>query len=65
MYHRLPEQVPSGPFVEAPEAMGKAVAFLCGEQGRALSGRHFYSRALLREHGLWDEAAPPTGPLRS
>jgi citronellol/citronellal dehydrogenase len=65
MYHRLPEQVPSGPFVEAPEAMGKAVAFLCGEQGRALSGRHFYSRALLREHGLWDEPAPPTGPPRS
>jgi NAD(P)-dependent dehydrogenase (short-subunit alcohol dehydrogenase family) len=25
MYHRLPEQTPSGPYVEAPEAMGKAV----------------------------------------
>lgn len=60
MYHRLPEQVPSGPFVEAPEAMGKAAVLLCGEGEAALSGQHFYSRALLRERGLWDEPPPPT-----
>lgn len=59
MYHRLPEQTPSGPFVEAPEAMGKAAIFLCSEEAKGLSGQHFYSRALLREHGLWDEPAPP------
>ena len=59
MYHRLPEQVPDGPFVEAPEAMGKAAVFLCGEAGKGLEGRHFYSRELLRQHGLWDEPAPP------
>ena len=58
MYHRLPDQVPAGQFVEAPEAMGRAVVFLCGEEGEPLSGQHFYSRALLREHGLWDEPAP-------
>lgn len=59
MYHRLPEQVPSGPFVEAPEAMGKAAVVLCGEREASLSGQHFYSRALLRERGLWDEPPPP------
>jgi citronellol/citronellal dehydrogenase len=59
MYHRLPEQVPAGPFVEAPEAMGRAALFLCGDGAKELSGRHFYSRALLREHGLWHEP-PPT-----
>jgi citronellol/citronellal dehydrogenase len=58
MYHRLPEQVPSGPFVEAPEAMGKAAVFLCGDEAKGLTGRHFYSRALLRERGLWDEPSP-------
>lgn len=58
MYHRLDEQVPSGPFVEAPEAMGKAAIFLCGDDAKSLSGQHFYSRALLRERGLWDEPAP-------
>jgi len=62
MYHRLPDQVPSGPFVEAPEAMGKAAIFLCGDEAKELTGRHFYSRALLREHGLWDEPAPPGLP---
>jgi citronellol/citronellal dehydrogenase len=62
MYHRLPEQTPSGPYVEAPEAMGKAVIFLCGDEARELSGRHFYSRALLRDHGLWGEPAPPGTP---
>jgi citronellol/citronellal dehydrogenase len=57
MYHRLPEQVPSGPFVEAPEAMGKAAIYLCGDEAKSLSGQHFYSRALLRERGLWED--PP------
>lgn len=51
MYHRLPEQVPSGPFVEPPEAMGRAAVFLCSEEAKELSGQHFYSRALLRERG--------------
>jgi 3-oxoacyl-[acyl-carrier protein] reductase len=55
MYHRLPEQVPAGPFVEAPEAMGQAAIFLCGEDAKPLSGQHFYSRALLRERGLWKD----------
>ena len=58
MYHRLPEQVPAGPYVEAPEAMGLAAVYLCGDEAKELSGRHFYSRALLRERGLWDEPAP-------
>ena len=62
MYHRLPERTPSGPFVEAPEAMGKAVIFLCRDEAKELTGQHFYSRALLREHGLWDEPAPPGMP---
>lgn len=57
MYHRLPEQTPSGPMVEAPEAMGLAVIYLCGEDGKPLVGQHFYSRPLLRERGLWTD--PP------
>jgi citronellol/citronellal dehydrogenase len=57
MYHRLPEQAPSGPMVEAPEAMGLAVIYLCGEEGKPLVGQHFYSRPLLRERGLWTD--PP------
>jgi len=52
MYHRLPDQVPSGPLVEDPEVMGQAAVFLCGDAARELTGRHFYSRALLRERGL-------------
>lgn len=52
MYHRLPEQVPSGPFVEGPEAMGRAAAFLCTDEAKSLSGQHFYSRRLLRERGI-------------
>jgi NAD(P)-dependent dehydrogenase (short-subunit alcohol dehydrogenase family) len=55
MYHRLPEQVPSGPFVEPPEAMGLAAVYLCGDEARELTGRHFYSRELLRERGLWQD----------
>lgn len=55
MYHRLPEQVPSGPFVEPPEAMGRAAVFLCGDEAKPLVGRHFYSRRLLRERGLWED----------
>jgi NAD(P)-dependent dehydrogenase (short-subunit alcohol dehydrogenase family) len=61
MYHRLPDQVPSGPLVEPPEAMGKAAVFLCGDEAKSLSGQHFYSRALLRERGLWDETQPAAG----
>lgn len=59
MYHRLDKQVPAGPYVEAPEAMGQAVIFLCGDEAKPLSGQHFYSRALLRERGLWNQPAPP------
>ena len=55
MYHHMNEQIPKGPFVEEPEAMGKAVLYLCGNEAVALSGQHFYSRALLREHGLWPD----------
>ncbi len=61
MYHRLAEQLPAGPFVEPPEAMGMAAIYLCGDDAKSLTGRHFYSRALLRERSLWDEHAPP-GP---
>ncbi len=59
MYHRLDQQVPAGPYVEAPEAMGQAVIYLCGDEAKPLSGQHFYSRALLRERGMWNEPAPP------
>ena len=62
MYHRLQDQVPEGPYVEAPEAMGLAVLYLCGDDGRQHIGKHFYSRALLRDAGLWDEPAPPGAP---
>ena len=57
MYHRLDEQVPAGPLVEPPDAMGKAAVFLCGDEAKSLVGQHFYSRPLLRERGLWDEPA--------
>jgi citronellol/citronellal dehydrogenase len=52
MYHRLPDQVPSGDAVEDAEVMGQAAVFLCSDAARELTGRHFYSRALLRERGL-------------
>ena len=52
MYHRLPEQVPSGDFVEAPEEMGRAAVFLCTDAAREYSGQHFYSRVLLRQHAV-------------
>jgi len=57
MYHRLPEQVPAGPYVEHPDAMGKAVIYLCSDEAKSLAGQHFYSRPLLRERGLWKD--PP------
>ena len=59
MYHRLNDEIPKGPFIEEPEAMGKAVLYLCGEEAVSLSGQHFYSRTLLREHGLWPDAEAP------
>ena len=50
MYHRLGGATPSvSPMLERPEAMGQAAIYLCGEEGKALSGQHFYSRDLLRE----------------
>lgn len=52
MYHRLPDEVPGGPLVEAPEVMGQAAVFLCSDAAREMAGRHFYGRALLRERGL-------------
>ena len=52
MYHRLSEEVPGGALVEAPEAMGQAAVFLCSEAARGMTGRHFYSRILLREQDL-------------
>lgn len=55
MYHRLSDDVPSGPTVEAPEVMGQAAIFLCSNAAREMTGRHFYSRALLRERGLLRE----------
>lgn len=58
LFHRLDEQVPAGPFVEAPEAMGQAVIYLMGDEAKLLAGQHFYSRALLRSKGLWDEPEP-------
>jgi len=51
LYHRLNETMPGvSPMLERPEAMGLAAIYLCGEEGKALSGQHFYSRHLLRDH---------------
>ena len=50
LFYRLDETMPSvGPLLERPEAMGLAAIYLCGEEGKALSGQHFYSRHLLRD----------------
>jgi NAD(P)-dependent dehydrogenase (short-subunit alcohol dehydrogenase family) len=50
LYHRLDETMPGvSPMLERPEAMGLAAIWLCGEDGKALSGQHFYSRTLLKE----------------
>lgn len=59
LFHRIDEQVPAGPFVEAPEAMGQAVIYLMGGEATPLSGQHFYSRALLRDNGLWPAEDAP------
>ena len=50
LFYRLDETMPEvGPMLERPEAMGQAAIYLCGEEGKALSGQHFYSRTLLKE----------------
>lgn len=50
LFYRLDETMPEvGPHLERPEAMGLAAIYLCGEEGKALSGQHFYSRHLLRD----------------
>jgi hypothetical protein len=50
LFYRLDETMPEvGPMLERPEAMGLAAIYLCGEEGKAFSGQHFYSRTLLKE----------------
>lgn len=49
-FHRFEETEPVGDNIEAPEVMGKAAVFLCTEQATALSGGHYFSGPLLREH---------------
>ncbi len=50
LFYRLEETMPEvGPTLERPEAMGLAAIYLCGDEGKALSGQHFYSRHLLRD----------------
>jgi NAD(P)-dependent dehydrogenase (short-subunit alcohol dehydrogenase family) len=50
LFYRLDETMPEvGPMLERPEAMGQAAIYLCGDDGKALSGQHFYSRELLKE----------------
>lgn len=50
LFYRLDETMPTvGPMLERPEAMGLAAIYLCGDEGRELSGQHFYSRTLLKE----------------
>jgi citronellol/citronellal dehydrogenase len=50
LFYRLDETMPEvGPMLERPEAMGKAAIYLCGDEGKVLSGQHFYSRTLLKE----------------
>ena len=50
LFYRLDETMPEvGPMLERPEAMGLAAVYLCGDEGKPLSGQHFYSRTLLKE----------------
>jgi NAD(P)-dependent dehydrogenase (short-subunit alcohol dehydrogenase family) len=50
LFYRLDETMPAvGPMLERPEAMGQAAIYLAGEDGKELSGQHFYSRTLLKE----------------
>ena len=50
LFYQQDETMPSvGPMRERPEAVGRAAIYLCGEDARALSGQHFYSRMLLKE----------------
>jgi citronellol/citronellal dehydrogenase len=50
LFYRLDETMPAvGPMLERPEAMGLAAIYLCGDDGKPLSGQHFYSRHLLRD----------------
>ena len=50
LFYRLDETMPSvGPMLEKPEAMGQAAIYLAGDEGKPLSGQHFYSRHLLRD----------------
>jgi NAD(P)-dependent dehydrogenase (short-subunit alcohol dehydrogenase family) len=50
LFYRLDETMPEvGPMLERPEAMGLAAIYLCGEEGKELSGKHFYSRELLKD----------------
>jgi citronellol/citronellal dehydrogenase len=50
MYHRFEESESVGENIEAPEVMGRAAVFLCTEDAAALSGGHYFSGPLLREH---------------
>jgi len=52
MYHRLEETEADliGENIEPPEVMGRAAVFLCTEEAAALSGGHYFSGPLLREH---------------
>ena len=54
MFHRFEESDEAGGHVEPPEVMGRAAVYLCTGEAAPLSGRHFYSAALLREY--WPEA---------
>lgn len=49
-FHRFEETESVGENIEAPEVMGRAAVFLCTEQATALSGGHYFSGPLLREH---------------
>ncbi len=36
--------------LEPPDLIGRSAVFLCTERAKSLSGRHFYTRDLLRDH---------------